>query len=451
MKTKILFTFGPSCSSPRMLNKLAALAHGIRINTAHGTVREHAKTIALIRKCCDLPIVLDIKGPELRAHIQTPLKLSPNSVFTLSFSGPNSFSHDFSREAKKGDKILFEDGKLTAQIVGFGKGCARMRALNSHTLEGDKSAHIPKRKLAIPPLSQKDLEEIALANRSGVEYIALSFTRTIHDISHLRTKLNPETGIIAKIENSQGLENIDSIISSSDGVMVARGDLALDIGQEKVPLAQKAIIRKCNNAGKLSITATQVLETMIVNPYPTRAEISDIANAILDGSDCVMLSGETAIGKYPDKAVSTIRSVAKEVESSVRSNVNMASYESVSDAISKSIFTMAGIMPLDSIVSITRSGYTAKMLSRFRMKDRLIALTPFPKVKRQLSLYFGVEPVLIKEIPSAHIIRTAARHLLSKGLMKKSDTSLFTAGILTRQKHASNLIEIHKIGELLTV
>lgn len=459
MKTKILFTIGPSAIRPSNFARLAKIASGVRINTAHGTVEEHSKTIDFIRRNSSLPIVLDIKGPEMRIMLESQKIITANSVFELGFSGKNCFSYDFSKEAKKGDKIFFDDGKLEAEITAISKEKVAMRAKNSHLLKSRKTAHIPKKKLGIPSLSEKDLEEIALANRKKIEYIALSFTRNRKDVENLRKRISEGIAVIAKIENAEGLLNIDEIIESADGAMVARGDLALDVGQEKVPLAQKGIIRKCNDRGKFSITATQVLETMIENPYPTRAEVSDIANAVLDGSDVIMLSGETAIGKYPLKAVETIRTVAREVENKAGCNVDLfsygrspscKSYENISDAISKSIYAIANVMPLDAIVSITRSGYTARMISRFRLKNRIIAVTPYENVKRQLELCFGIEPVLISGIPEAKIIPTIAQFLCSKNLLKKTDAVLFTAGVRTKQKHASNLIEIHKIGEILS-
>lgn len=449
MKAKILFTAGPASLEPAVFRRLAGMAHGVRINTAHGSVKEHEAIIDFVRRNSRLPIVLDIKGPEMRVVLERPLEIRAGSTFQIGFSGKNRFSYDFSREARRGDRVFFDDGKLDAEITSLSREGVALRAANSHTLKGGKTAHIPGRRLAIPSLSGKDLEEIALANRKEVEYVALSFARNAEDVENLRRKLSPGISIIAKIENGEGLRKIDEIIRSADGLMVARGDLALDIGQEKVPLAQKMMIRKCNGLGKLCITATQVLETMTDNPYPTRAEVSDIANAVLDGTDALMLSGETAIGKYPVKCAETISRVAKEVESAIPCNVDLGAYASVSDAISKSIYAMARIMPLDCIVSITRSGYTARMLSRFRMKNRIVAVTPYENVRRQLNLYFGIEPVRIPSIPESRIIPTVARFLRSRNLLGTGHTALFTAGIRTKEKHASNLIEVHRIKELL--
>ncbi len=448
-KAKILVTFGPAIGGAPTFRKIAQTADGVRINTAHGSVRDHGSAIAFIRKNSPLPVVLDIKGPELRVFLDEPLNVKAGSLFTIGFSGPARFSYDFSREAKKGDPIHFDDGKLDAEIVKISPKGAEMRAKNPHSLKGGKNAHIPGRRLSIPSLSAKDVEEIALANKKSVEYVALSFTRTAGDVRSLRSKLDSGIAIIAKVENAEGLANADGILSEADGIMVARGDLALDIGAEKVPLAQKALIKKCNNAGKLAITATQVLETMIANPYPTRAEVSDIANAVLDGTDALMLSGETAIGAYPLEAVRTMDKVSAEAESSVGCNVGLGSYADISDAVSKSINTIARIMPLDAVVSITRSGYTAKMISRFRLNARVIALTPNEQVRRQLLLYFGVEPFFVPEIPESRIIPTMAQFLASKKLVSPNSVVLFTAGVRTRAQHASNLIELHKLDELL--
>ena len=448
-KTKVLITIGPGSSTPEIFKSLVALASGVRINTAHQSIEEHSQTIDFIRKNSDLPIVLDIKGPEIRVTLESPLELDAGAEFEIGFSGKNFFSYDFSKETAIGAKIIFDDGKLEADLLSFGKNGAKMRACNSHTLKSRKNVHIPLSKLAIPPLSKKDIEEIKLANDKKLEYVALSFARNAKDVLELRKRLDPGIKIIAKVENEEGVENIDEIIAASDGVMVARGDLALDIGKERVPLAQKHIIKKCNSSGKLSITATQVLETMIHNPYPTRAEVSDIANAILDGSDVIMLSEETAMGEHPVKAVETIKAVAREVEVEAKSNVPLDNYESISDAISKSIYTMAGLLPFNQIVSITHSGYTARMISRFRLRNKVIAVTNSEMVRRQLGLYFGVEAVFIPQIPDVKIMPTIAKFLAKKGMMGKEDLALFTAGVRTREKHASNLIEVHRVADLI--
>ncbi|MEW6528972.1 MAG: pyruvate kinase [Candidatus Micrarchaeota archaeon] len=449
MKSKILFTIGPASIDQNVFSKLASRSGGVRINSAYGDINDHKKLIRFIRKNSNIPIVLDVKGPELRIALAKPLEIKSEELFELYFVGANSFSYNFSSEAKKGDDVLFDDGKLRAEIISLDNKKVTLRAKNSHMLKSEKNAHIPKRKLSIPALSKKDLGELKLANEFKIEYIALSFTRDASDIKNLRKLIAPEIAVIAKIENQDGLNNINEIINEADGVMVARGDLALDITQEKVPLAQKEIIRKCNNKGKLAITATQVLETMIANSYPTRAEISDIANAILDGSDVIMLSGETAIGKFPVQAVETVARVSKEIENRVVSNVNQNVYEGISDAISKSIYTLTEIMPLNAIVSLTRSGYTARTISRFRVRTKIIAVTSNEIVKKQLGLYFGVHAVYIPKFPEAKIISSLAKFLYSQKMLKKGDVVLFTAGMRTKEKYASNLIEVHKLDELL--
>ncbi len=449
MKSKILFTIGPACFDKNIFSELASHANGVRLNSAHGTIEDHEKLIQLIRKNSDIPIVFDIKGPELRIALTQPLEIKSGEIFELGFSGTNSFLYNFSNEAEKGDIIFFDDGKLETEIISLNSKKIIMRAKNSHLLKNGKNAHVPKKKFAIPALSKKDLDELKLINKFNIEYVALSFTRNASDVKNLRKLINPEIAVIAKIENQEGLNNIEEIINEADGAMVARGDLALDIGLEKVPFAQKEIIRKCNNKGKLAITATQVLETMITNSYPTRAEVSDIANAILDGSDAIMLSGETAIGKFPLNAIETIMRVAGEIENYTISNVNQNIYEGISDAISKSIYTLAKIMPLNAIVSMTRSGYTARTISRFRLATKVIAVTPSEIVKKQLGLYFGIYAIRIPKFPESRIFPSLAEFLCSQKILKKEDTVLFTAGIRTKKKHVSNLIEVHKIKELI--
>ncbi len=443
-KTKILATYGPAIEN--RLEDFLKKVDGIRINTAFGDVEEHKRRIKKVRSANpDTTIVLDIKGPELRVILDEPLHLRRGEIFHLNFKGNNGFTHDIEDMVKKGDKFFFDDGKIEAEVVYVDDGID-LRSLSDGILENKKSAYIEGKELEGPSLTEKDIKELIMANEEEVEYVALSFTRSKEDV--LAVKKIYKGGVIAKIENEYGYKNIDEIIDVAEGIMVARGDLALHIGLENVPLAQKEMIRKCNEKGKLVITATQVLKSMVSNPYPTRAEISDIANAILDGTDVIMLSDETTIGKYPVKVVNVLNKVALTIEKEVKSNIKDENYKNVSDAISKSIHAISQVLPLTYIASITRSGYTARMISRFRLKQRIFALTNSETVKRQLNLFYGVIPLYF-EIPDKKIIKTAGKFLYDREHINKKDFILFTAGIRTKQKHASNLIEIHKINELL--
>jgi pyruvate kinase len=292
------------------------------------------------------------------------------------------------------------------------------------------------------------LEIIKFAKEHNVEYIALSFTRNAEDVRNLSQTNGFGGGIIAKIENSEGVQNVEEILDACSGIMVARGDLGVEIEPEKVPLVQKSLIKLCNQNGKLVITATEMLESMIHQPNPTRAEVSDVANAILDGSDAVMLSGETAVGQYPVEAVEMMTRIANETEKAVKSNVDDTPFINISDTVSKAIQRICQSMPVHKVIPLTRSGYTARMIARFKLAQPIIAVTPEIKVKKQLELIFGVYPVLINYREEKDRISAVATQLHAMHLVDDEETVLFTAGMRTTMEHASNSIEIHIIKEL---
>ena len=325
-----------------------------------------------------------------------------------------------------------------------------MSVMNDGEIDDGKGVNIPNKRLSVPSLSKKDLEVIKFAEEYDVEYIALSFTRNVQDVNNLKTEASGfHGGIIAKIENLEGVRNFEDILGVVEGVMIARGDLGVEIELEKVPLVQKSMIKLCNQIGKTVVTATEMLESMVDQPTPTRAEVSDVANAILDGTDAVMLSGETSIGKYPVEAVSMMTRIARETESAVKSRVEEARFINVSDAISKAVQRICQNMPVDKVVTLTRSGYTAKMIARFRLKQPIIAVTPEKRVKKQLELVFGVYPVHIDYRDEKDQILAVANRLRLMHLIEDEDTILFTAAFRTAMKHASNMIEIHKIREFI--
>ncbi len=267
--------------------------------------------------------------------------------------------------------------------------------LNSGVIEDGKGVNVPNKSLSVPTFSEKDLEIIKFAKKHDVEYVALSFTRNAEDIHNLSETHGFNGGIIAKIENSEGVQNVEQILDAANGLMVARGDLGVEIEPERVPLVQKSLIKQCNQQGKLVVTATEMLESMINQPNPTRAEVSDVANAILDGSDAIMLSGETAIGQYPVNAVEMMTRIANETEKAVESKVEDNPYINISDTVSRAIQRICQNMPIHKVIPLTRSGYTAQMIARFKISQPIIAVTPEIKVKKQLELIFGVYPVLI--------------------------------------------------------
>jgi pyruvate kinase len=349
-----------------------------------------------------------------------------------------------------GDVVYIDNGRIRTQVIEKSNGILRLLIDNGGKIDNGKGVNIPNKQLLVPTLSSKDLQIIEFAKQFKIEYIALSFTRSTKDINELRSKTEGFKGaLIAKIENFEGIRNFAEILMATDGIMIARGDLGVEIEPERVPLVQKSLIRQCNQAGKTVVTATEMLESMMHQPTPTRAEVSDVANAILDGTDATMLSGETSIGKYPVEAVSMMVRIALQAEKAAKSYVEDRKFLNISDTVSKSIQRICQNMPLDKIVTLTRSGYTARMIARFKVPQLIIAVTSNKMVKKQLELIFGVYPVYHDYRQEKDRIRAVAYKLHSMNLIDDEDTVLFTAASRTRKKHASNLIEIHNIKELL--
>ena len=424
--------------------------NGVRINTAYGGISQYESVIETVRAVAEIPIILDLKGPEVRLCASEPRVISPNDVFEVGFkAGDVCFSHDFYDEMVVGDIVLIDNGKLKTKVVGKGNRRLSLQALTGGMIEDGKGVNVPNKHLPLSTLSEKDVELIEFAKKYGVEYIALSYTRCAADVEEVSVGKGFRGGIIAKIENGEGVKNVAEILEAANGIMVARGDLGIEIEPEKVPLIQKSLIKQCNQRGKLVITATEMLESMISQPMPTRAEVSDVANAILDGSDAVMLSGETAVGKYPVEAVDMMARIAHETEPAVKSRVEATHFINISDTVSKAIQEICQSMPLSKVVALTRTGYTARMISRFKLVQPIFAVTPDLGVKRQLELVFGVKPIFIDYLGERDMIVAVARRLCELGLLDSKETVLFTAGKRTNVKHASNTIEIHKIDELL--
>ncbi len=424
---------------------------GVRVNTAYGDIDQYGTIVENVRSLGEIPIVLDIKGPSLRTRMERPLMVRVGDVVEVGLEGrPVAFNHPIYDQVDVGDAVLFDGGRVRTKVIRRDDRGFTLLVGNDGLLENGKGVNVPAKNLRVLTLSERDTKVIEFAKERGVEFIALSFTRSKEDILALRERLGGlRADIIAKIESRQGVENFDEILGEADGVMVARGDLAVEVEPERVPLVQKRMIRMCNQRGKLVITATEMLESMVRNPTPTRAEVSDVANAILDGSDVVMLSAETAIGKYPIESVSMMVKIAEQVESSVMSNVREEGFQNISTTISKSISQIAEAMPLDEVVTLTRSGYTAHMIARFKLRQPIIAVTLDKVVKRKLTLTYGVYPVYFDYEGERDRILAVAQMLHSQGILGEDDLVLFTAGFRTYQRHASNIIEIHTVKELL--
>lgn len=424
---------------------------GARINTAYGDIEQFSTFVDNVRNVGDIPILIDIKGPNIRLQTQKQISVQKGDHICVGFDSAGiNFNFDFYNDVDLGDRVLIDNGRIETQIIEKEKRKLKLLIHNEGVIDDRKGVNVPNKKLQLPHLSEKDLRSIKFAVDNQCEFIALSFTRSREDVDNLKQIApNFKGAIIAKIESFEGVHNFKEILESSDGIMVARGDLGVEIEPERVPLLQKWMINLCNNVGKTVITATDILESMIDNPIPSRSEVSDVANAILDGTDCIMTSGETAIGKYPVETIKMLDKIASEVEKCVESQVETASFINISESVSHSIHRIARDMPLDKIVTLTRSGYTARMISRLKPTQEIIAVTPNPIVRKQLEIAYGVTPILQNYLTKNERILSVAKNLYALKLINDEDTVLFTAASRTTEEHYSNIIEIHKMKEIL--
>ena len=449
-KTKIICTVGPASLSKQIIGKMFRVGmNGVRINAAYGNIAQYGLVIETVRKIADIPIIIDIKGPEIRIKTSQRKVIRKGDILDIGFEdGEICFNHDVYDQMKVDDDVYIDNGKIRTIVVEKKDRKLSLQALDSGAIEDGRGVNIPNKHLSIPTLSEKDLEVVRFSEKYDVDYVALSFTRNAEDVRNLSKTSSFKGGIIAKIENSEGVQNAEEILEAASGLMVARGDLGVEIEPERVPLVQKSLIKLCNQKGKLVVTATEMLESMIHQPNPTRAEVSDVANAILDGSDAVMLSGETAVGQYPSGAVEMMTRIANETEKALKSAVEDTPFINISDTVSRAIQRICQSMPVQKVIPLTRSGYTARMIARFKLAQPIIAVTTGLNVKRQLELVFGVYPVLINYRTETDRILTVANQLYKMRLVDDEDTVLFTEGVRTTVEHSSNSIEIHKIEEL---
>lgn len=475
-KTKIVCTIGPASESEEVLKQLMLNGLNVaRLNFSHGTHEEHKKRIDTIKKLreeLDLPIaiMLDTKGPEIRIKTfkSGEVTLQTGDIFTLTTRDVEgdetivSVSYEgLPKDVSKGTRILIDDGLVELEVIEIVNGTdIRCTVLNGGTIKDRKGVNVPNVPINLPAVTEKDIEDIKFGIENDVDFIAASFIRKAEDVLQIRKILEENGGedieIISKIENQQGVDNIDEIIEASDGIMVARGDLGVEIEAEKIPILQKQIIKKCNLAGKPVITATQMLDSMMRNPRPTRAEVTDVANAILDGTDAVMLSGETASGKYPVESVKTMYNIALNTESSsqyletLQSKRTLDNHISTTNAISRATCTTAEDLKASAIITATSSGYTSKAVSKFRPQSPIIAATTSEKVMRKLALIWGVYPVLSKKSENTdEVIDMSIHSAMMKGYVKEGDLIVITAGIPVGVSGTTNLIKVHTIGKVL--
>ena len=473
-KTKIICTLGPAVDNEDMIRALIRTGmNAARFNFSHGSHEEHLNRLNLLKSVRDsmgrpVASILDTKGPEIRIRsFETKsISLEAGDLFTLTtreVQGNGSLVSvtypELHKEVSAGQEILIDDGLVALKVEKIDGQDIRCTVENGGTLSANKSINIPGVHIHLPALTEKDVSDIQFGVENDFDFIAASFVRRAADVQAVREVLDrfggQEIRIIAKIENQEGVDNIDEILEAADGIMVARGDLGVEIPAAKVPILQKQIIRKGLQAGKPVITATQMLDSMMRNPRPTRAEVSDVANAVFDGTSCVMLSGETAGGKYPLEALTAMVSIVEEAEQSIHywrqfEKRRVIPASNINDAITHTCCLTAKDLEAKAILAATNSGRTARMICRFRPACPVAALTMHEKVRRQLAICWGVIPFLTGEVTSTdRIFSLSAEVALKERLVQNGDTVVITAGVPLGKSGSTNLIKAEIVNEEL--
>lgn len=472
-RTKIVCTLGPASQSEEVLRELILNGLNVcRFNFSHGSHEEHKGRIDMVKKVREelnrpIAILLDTKGPEIRTgnFADPEVLLEEGSEFTITMDevvGTKEICtvsyKGLADDVKEGDTILIDDGLVGLRVKSVENGNIKCIVENSGIVKNHKGVNVPGVKINLPAITPKDVSDIEFGIREGIDMIAASFVRKASDVLAIREILEKNNAgdvlILSKIENQEGVENIDEILQVSDGIMVARGDLGVEIPTEEIPIVQKMIIKKCNELAKPVITATQMLDSMIRNPRPTRAEVTDVANAIYDGTDAIMLSGETAAGKYPVEAVKVMASIAKRIEQTLDYDRMLKEKGSknvtVTDAISHATCTTAVDLNASAIITSTSSGYTAKMVSKFRPQAPIIAATSNEAVMRRLALTWGVCPIKSALAGNTdEVIEKSIEASIESGYVKNGELVVITAGVPVGVSGTTNLIKVHVISEVL--
>jgi pyruvate kinase len=473
-KTKIICTIGPKSEKKEVMSQLVeAGMNVIRLNFSHGDYEEHGARINTIReinkeKGTNVAILLDTKGPEIRTQtfesedgvttieVGSQVKVYMNEVkgnkerFSITYPG-------LINDVEIGGTVLVDDGYLELKVLDKGQDDLGQfiltEAMNTHEVKNRRGINVPGAKLNMPFISEKDRNDIIFGCEQGVDFIAASFVRRASDVQEIREILLANNGdkiqIIAKIENQEGVENAEEILEVADGIMVARGDLGVEVPAEEVPVIQKRLIRQCNEAGKIVVTATQMLESMQKNPRPTRAEVSDVANAVLDGTDSVMLSGESAAGLYPVRSTATQAKISQRMEQELDHDLMItraiiSSPHTVESAIGLSVTDSALDLGASVIVAATMSGYTARLISKYRPTCPIIAVTPFEDTARSLALNWGVTAVVVKEAEnSEELVKIAEDVAVSYAELQPGEIAIITAGISSQ--HSTNVMKIFEV------
>ncbi|WP_134704679.1 pyruvate kinase [Ammoniphilus sp. YIM 78166] len=471
-RTKIVCTIGPASEQPETLEKLIVAGMNVaRLNFSHGSHEEHEVRIDRIREVAkklgrNVAIMLDTKGPEIRTGVlrDGQITLKTGDSFTLTteqIEGTQekvSVTYDqLPRDLYIGARVLVDDGLIELLVEEINGADVRCRVLDGGVLKNRKGVNLPKIAVNLPSITEKDISDINFGIRKKVDFIAASFVRKAADVLQIRQMLEEQgasIAIIAKIENEEGVLNADEILGVADGLMVARGDLGVEIPAEEVPLVQKKLISSCNLAGKPVITATQMLDSMQGNPRPTRAEASDVANAIFDGTDAIMLSGETAAGKYPVESVETMDRIARRAESSSmykeRLHPPQSGKVTITDAMGQAVSATAASLDAAAILTPTESGYTAHVVSKHRPACPIVAVTPHEHIVNRLSLVWGVVPIQFESADNTdEMMEQAIQSAIQAKIIKQGDLIVITAGVPVREPGTTNMMKVHVVGKVV--
>lgn len=472
--TKIVCTLGPSSNSVEMLMHLIQSGVDVvRLNFSHGTHEDHLSTLqnvqeAMHRSGALVTVLQDLQGPKIRiGDFNVPfIDLRQGEDFTITTdpiigdqTKVSTTYTNLTRDVHPGDMILLDDGKLRVQVVEVSENNVRCEVITGGTLSAHKGINLPNVAVSTPSLTAKDIRDLEFGIKHDVDYVALSFVRTAEDIRGLRKEIIERIGkgrflpIVAKIEKPQAVANIDAIIAEADAIMIARGDLGVELPPEEVPMLQKKIIRKCNAAGKPVIIATQMLESMINSPTPTRAEANDVANGVVDGADAVMLSGETSVGKYPLETVQIMERIIRKVESENYGTQRILDHphqgvSSRHDALGRAACVLAEQMNAAAIVCVTHSGETARVVSRYRPHTRILAITDRQKILRRLNLIWGVHGMVIENLAqdSDKALKQIQERLVNSGLIQRGEYVVMLAGQPFFARGSTNFIEVEKVA-----
>jgi pyruvate kinase len=467
-RAKIICTLGPASSSAKMIGDFVRAGMDVaRLNFSHGTPPEHAQRVAAVRRASGqyqkpIAILADLQGPKIRTgsleqgrpvHLQASQRIV---ITTKNVAGTadiiSTTFRALPKSVHKGDRILLSDGEIELRVLSRHGQEIVCRVVNGGELGEQQGINLPGIRLPIPSLTAKDRKDLAFALHLGVDYVALSFVRTAADVRAAKSaiaRLGKAVPVIAKIEKPEALDNLDEILSVADGVMVARGDLGVEMSPESVPVAQKQIIARARNGLIPVITATQMLDSMQKNPRPTRAEASDVANAIFDGSDALMLSGETAAGEYPLASLVMMDRIICEAEASITDHLRPARFTKlhISEAIAEAICHAAEELRMKTIAVFTETGFSARLVSKYRPRAPIVGFTPNPETRRRLSLFWGVLPRRIKHVRQVdQLARVAALRLLEENLAKRGDVVGIVAGTPLGARGTTNMMRLLRIG-----